>query len=130
MRVVYDKLGKRTGAPPFLRLPELWKERVERMENAKKKSRKKKVLIWVLIVLLALAGGGWYAMKRMNDAMQTAASAQNTYTVTRGNVSVTITGSGSGHNLGMSQYGAKAMAELGYTYDEILEFYYTDITIK
>ena len=40
------------------------------------------------------------------------------------------TGSGSGHNLGMSQYGAKAMAELGYTYDEILEFYYTDITIK
>ena len=42
----------------------------------------------------------------------------------------TITGSGSGHNLGMSQYGAKAMAELGYTYDEILEFYYTDITIK
>ena len=41
MRVVYDKLGKRTGAPPFLRLPELWKERVERMENAKKKSRKK-----------------------------------------------------------------------------------------
>ena len=64
------------------------------MENAKKKSRKKKVLIWVLIVLLALAGGGWYAMKRMNDAMQTAASAQNTYTVTRGNVSVTITGSG------------------------------------
>ena len=64
------------------------------MENAKKKSRKKKVLIWVLIVLLALAGGGWYAMKRMNDAMQTAASAQNTYTVARGDVSVTITGSG------------------------------------
>ena len=43
---------------------------------------------------------------------------------------LTITGSGSGHNLGMSQYGAKAMAELGYTYDEILKFYYTDITIK
>ena len=42
----------------------------------------------------------------------------------------TITGTGSGHNLGLSQYGAKAMAELGYTYDEILEFYYTDITIK
>ena len=42
----------------------------------------------------------------------------------------TITGTGSGHNLGMSQYGAKAMAEQGYTYDEILEFYFTDITIK
>ena len=47
-----------------------------------------------------------------------------------GGSDVTIQGSGSGHNLGMSQYGAKAMAELGYTYDEILEFYYTDITIK
>ncbi len=42
----------------------------------------------------------------------------------------TITGSGSGHNLGLSQYGAKAMAERGWTYDEILEFYYTDITIE
>ena len=52
---------------------------------------------------------------------QTASSTSGTFT---------ITGSGSGHNLGMSQYGAKAMAELGYTYDEILEFYYTDITIK
>ena len=37
---------------------------------------------------------------------------------------------GYGHGVGMSQYGAKAMAELGYTYDEILEFYYTDITIR
>ena len=57
----------------------------------------------------------------MIDSRQTASSTSGTFT---------ITGSGSGHNLGMSQYGAKAMAELGYTYDEILEFYYTDITIK
>ena len=42
----------------------------------------------------------------------------------------TIAGSGSGHNLGMSQYGAKAMAEQGCTFEEILEFYYTDITIE
>ena len=42
----------------------------------------------------------------------------------------TLTGTGSGHNVGMSQYGAKAMAELGYTYDEILEFYFTDVTIE
>lgn len=41
----------------------------------------------------------------------------------------TITGTGNGHNVGMSQYGAKAMAEQGHTYREILEFYYTDITI-
>ena len=30
----------------------------------------------------------------------------------------------------MSQYGAKAMAEQGYSYREILKFYYTDITIE
>ncbi|MCI9375855.1 MAG: SpoIID/LytB domain-containing protein, partial [Oscillibacter sp.] len=41
-----------------------------------------------------------------------------------------ITGTGNGHNVGMSQYGAKAMAELGYGFREILEFYYTDITIN
>lgn len=39
-------------------------------------------------------------------------------------------GSGWGHNVGMSQYGAKAMAEQGYTYDEIIKFYYTGVTIK
>ena len=45
------------------------------------------------------------------------------------NGTFTITGTGSGHSVGMSQYGAKAMAELDYDYTEILEFYYTDITI-
>lgn len=41
-----------------------------------------------------------------------------------------ITGTGNGHNVGMSQYGAKAMAEQGFTYREILQFYYTDVTIR
>ncbi|RKD34662.1 SpoIID/LytB domain-containing protein [Thermohalobacter berrensis] len=33
-------------------------------------------------------------------------------------------GKGWGHGLGMSQWGAKKMAELGYTYEEILKHYY------
>lgn len=41
----------------------------------------------------------------------------------------TFAGTGWGHNVGMSQYGAYAMANLGYTYQEILEFYYTGVTI-
>lgn len=41
----------------------------------------------------------------------------------------TITGSGWGHNLGMSQYGALGMAKLGYTYDQIIKFYFTGVTI-
>ena len=44
--------------------------------------------------------------------------------------SVTISGTGSGHNVGMSQYGAKAMAELGYTFEDILNFYFTGITLE
>jgi len=43
--------------------------------------------------------------------------------------SFVITGTGNGHNVGLSQYGAKAMAESGCDYREILSFYYTDITI-
>ncbi len=35
-----------------------------------------------------------------------------------------IIGGGYGHGLGMSQNGANAMGEEGYTYDEILAFYY------
>lgn len=39
-------------------------------------------------------------------------------------------GRGWGHGIGMSQYGAKQMAQEGYTYDEILEHYYTGVTIR
>ncbi len=41
-----------------------------------------------------------------------------------------LTGSGWGHGAGMSQFGAKGMADKGSTYDEILKFYYTGVTIK
>ena len=39
---------------------------------------------------------------------------------------------GYGHGVGMSQYGAKALAEEGKTFDEIIKWYYTgvDLTIK
>jgi len=34
-------------------------------------------------------------------------------------------GSGSGHNIGMSQWGANSMARQGFTYKDILNFYYS-----
>ena len=40
-------------------------------------------------------------------------------------VGATFNGSGWGHGLGMSQYGARGMAEQGHTYDQILQYYYT-----
>ena len=46
-----------------------------------------------------------------------------------GSGGITVTGTGWGHGVGMSQYGAKAMAEQGYTYEDILRFYFTGITL-
>ncbi len=43
---------------------------------------------------------------------------------------IEITTKGYGHGVGMSQYGANNMAKQGYTYDEILKYYYQDIKIE
>lgn len=41
-----------------------------------------------------------------------------------------IHGQGLGHGIGMSQWGAKGMADAGYTYQQILEYYYNNIVLK
>ncbi len=43
--------------------------------------------------------------------------------------SFSITGSGYGHLVGLSQWGANAMARLGYSYTDILKNYFTGVTI-
>ena len=37
---------------------------------------------------------------------------------------------GYGHGVGMSQYGADHLARQGYSYEEILHYYYTDVTVE
>ncbi len=44
--------------------------------------------------------------------------------------SYTVVGKGWGHNVGMSQWGAYAMAQQGYTYEDILKFYYAGVEIR
>ncbi|MCC2686563.1 MAG: sporulation protein, partial [Paenibacillaceae bacterium] len=39
-------------------------------------------------------------------------------------------GTGTGHGLGMSQWGAKKLAEQGYDYTRILNYYYTGVTLS
>ena len=51
-------------------------------------------------------------------------------TTLSGSGSFVISGSGYGHNVGMSQWGAYSMANLGYSYRDILQFYYTDVSIR
>lgn len=85
-----------------------------------------------------ISGSGTLGTLRGNSAA--AITASGTVTVSGGESqsvpsgssdgSFTITGTGNGHNVGMSQYGAKAMAEQGYSFQEILNFYYTDIAIR
>lgn len=43
---------------------------------------------------------------------------------------LTLSGKGYGHGIGMAQDGAIAMAKQGFTYEDILKFYYTGIEIK
>ena len=46
------------------------------------------------------------------------------------NDKVEVITTGYGHGVGMSQYGAEGMARLGYTYDQILKYYYQGVEIK
>ncbi|MNY07282.1 Amidase enhancer precursor [compost metagenome] len=44
--------------------------------------------------------------------------------------SLAFAGRGWGHGVGMSQWGAKAMADMGYAYDQILAHYYGQTTLS
>ena len=44
--------------------------------------------------------------------------------------SYVITGHGFGHGLGLSQWGARALAQAGYNAERILAYYYNDITVE
>ena len=52
------------------------------------------------------------------------------FTIQKVNKNVKIITKGFGHGVGMSQYGALAMAKLGYKYDQILKHYYTNVEIQ
>lgn len=52
------------------------------------------------------------------------------FVIEKENDEIIITVSGFGHGIGMSQYGAEALAKIGYSYEEILKHYYTDVEIK
>lgn len=67
-------------------------------------------------------------------SVMTASGTEEVYTSVYGGGTISadkyvVTGSGWGHNVGMSQYGARAMAEQGLSYRDILEFYFTGVTV-
>ena len=52
------------------------------------------------------------------------------FTMKRTGRSIVFEGKGYGHGVGMSQWGAMAMADAGYDYRRILNFYYSGVTME
>lgn len=51
-------------------------------------------------------------------------------TAATGNPNYIISGRGYGHGVGMSQWGARYMSEQGYTYEDIIKYYFKGVELK
>lgn len=70
----------------------------------------------------AVAGSGLYAIsgdKKIEQVRMTGTGSGEYF----------ISGTGSGHNIGMSQCGAYAMAQQGFSYEQIIKFYFTGVQV-
>ena len=76
-----------------------------------------------------IGGGGSENAYSVNDTGESVALSAASAVNSSGKSSA-LSGSGYGHNVGMSQWGAYSMANLGYSYRDILQFYYTDVSIR
>lgn len=72
-------------------------------------------------VATMVIGGMSYIGTRLRELLELNSTA---FTVTAEGNTITVTTSGRGHRVGMSQYGADAMAVRGSTYEQILAYYY------
>jgi spoIID/lytB domain protein len=52
------------------------------------------------------------------------------FDIRAGRTEVVFNGYGSGHGLGLSQWGAKALADSGKGYEDILLYYYSGVTLE
>lgn len=76
-----------------------------------------------------LSDAGLYTITASGTEALVAASGASTGSSTASSGLFTITGSGNGHHIGMSQWGAYAMAKQGMPYDQILKFYFVGIDL-
>ena len=77
-------------------------------------------------VLTASAGGRTVTGNDIREALSLRSAA---FEVSCGSSEVTVTTMGYGHGVGMSQYGANAMAEQGKSWREIIAHYYPDCSV-
>ena len=70
------------------------------------------------------------SLQRPYSSTETASSAQTQINITpAGGENITFYGMGWGHGVGMSQYGAKTLAENGWDFTGILEHYFPGTTL-
>lgn len=109
---------------------------VKALNKAFSKAKLKTASLADQVEILARSAGGRVTELRLGGITVTGRefraaldlpSADFTITLTRDKVRVDTTGFG--HGVGMSQYGADAMAKEGADYEEILRHYYTGITL-
>ena len=71
-------------------------------------------------------GGKSFTGRQVRELLSLASS---DFKIEKDNKGYLVTTKGSGHGVGMSQYGAQAMAQQGSSYQDILNHYYTNIEI-
>jgi len=79
---------------------------------------------------VSTVNGGYAVTANGVEAVNAATTAASGGSSSATGTVFTFKGTGWGHNVGLSQYGAYSMAQLGYSYKEILEFYYTGVTVS
>ncbi|MNO74173.1 Amidase enhancer precursor [compost metagenome] len=113
---VFRKLGQRISALPALK----------DNEGPQKRFR-----------VISTTSGGRVGKIRIGDQVYTGREVReklglksSQFTISASKSEVKITTYGSGHGVGMSQWGANGMAKEGYTTTQILKHYYTDISFQ
>jgi stage II sporulation protein D len=67
---------------------------------------------------------------RVSSSTVTVMTAQGRLTMSARPANISFPGGGWGHGVGMCQWGARRMAEQGYNYRQILQYYYSGIEVR
>lgn len=89
------------------------------------------------IEVLSRTEGGGAALIRFGNIALTGRQTRSLFSLPSADITVSVSGDkvtfttqGSGHRVGLSQYGADGMANRGYTYKEILGHYYSGTQVQ
>ncbi len=94
-----------------------------KLKNVEIADRDESYRVKVLKVTL-LSGDFFFSGQKLREALGFNRLRSTLFEVSMKDNEVTFTGRGWGHGVGLSQWGSKKMAEEGFTYEQILTFYF------